>query len=42
MLIDVIAVKVRSGFQLDLEFENGERRRFDMRPLLEDFLVYRE
>jgi hypothetical protein len=34
MLIDVIAVKVRSGFQLDLEFENGERRRFDMRPLL--------
>lgn len=34
MLIDVIAVKVLSGFQLDLEFENGERRRFDMRPLL--------
>lgn len=34
MLIDVIAVHVRSEFQLDLEFKNGERRRFDMRPLL--------
>jgi hypothetical protein len=34
MLIDVIAVRVRSGFQLDLEFKNGERRRFDMTPLL--------
>lgn len=35
MLIDVVAVKPRQDFQLDLEFENGERRRFDMRPLLE-------
>jgi hypothetical protein len=34
MLLDVIAVKTRSDFQLDLEFENGERRRFDARPLL--------
>lgn len=34
MLIDVVSVQVRPEFQLDLEFENGERRRFDMRPLL--------
>lgn len=34
MLIDVISVSVRAGFQLELEFKNGERRRFDMRPLL--------
>ena len=34
MLLDVIAVRPMDGFQLDLEFENGERRRFDMRPLL--------
>ena len=34
MLIDVIAVHTRPEFQLDLEFKNGERRRFDMRPLL--------
>jgi hypothetical protein len=34
MLLDVIAVQTRSDFQLDLEFENGERRRFDARPLL--------
>lgn len=34
MLIDVIAVNARPGFQLDLEFKNGERRRFNMRPLL--------
>jgi Protein of unknown function (DUF2442) len=34
MLIDVIAVQTRPEFQLDLEFKNGERRRFDMRPLL--------
>ena len=31
---DVISVSVRPGFQLELEFKNGERRRFDMRPLL--------
>jgi hypothetical protein len=34
MLIDVVAVRTRPEFQLDLEFDNGERRRFDMRPLL--------
>ena len=34
MLIDVISVQVCPDFQLDLEFQNGERRRFDMRPLL--------
>ena len=34
MLIDVISVSVCPEFQLDLEFKNGERRRFDMRPLL--------
>ena len=31
---DVISVSVRPEFQLELEFKNGERRRFDMRPLL--------
>jgi hypothetical protein len=35
MLIDVVRVKPRMDFQLDLEFKNGERRRFDMRPFLE-------
>ena len=34
MLIDVISVSVQPEFQLELEFGNGERRRFDMRPLL--------
>ena len=34
MMLDIIAVRPQPGFQLDLEFENGERRRFDMRPLL--------
>jgi hypothetical protein len=34
MLNDVIVVHARPEFQLDLEFKNGERRRFDMRPLL--------
>ena len=31
---DVISVSVRPEFQLELEFKNGECRRFDMRPLL--------
>ena len=35
MLIDVVTVKPLQDFQLDLEYKNGERRRFDMRPLLE-------
>lgn len=34
MLLDVISVTPRPEFQLDLEFENGEHRRFDMKPLL--------
>lgn len=34
MLLDVIAVRPSLDFHLDLEFVNGERRRFDARPLL--------
>lgn len=34
MLTDVISIRTHPDFQLDLEFQNGERRRFDMRPLL--------
>ncbi len=34
MLIDVVAVVPQEDFQLDLEYANGERRRFDMKSLL--------
>jgi hypothetical protein len=34
MLLDVISVRPQPEFKLDLEFQNGERRRFDVRPLL--------
>jgi hypothetical protein len=34
MLIDVKEVFTKDDFQLDLIYANGERRRFDMRPLL--------
>lgn len=34
MLIDVVKVLPTADFHLELVFENGERRRFDMRPLL--------
>jgi hypothetical protein len=34
MLLDVVNVKTTSDFQLELDFKNGEHRRFDMRPLL--------
>lgn len=34
MLLDVTAVEACPEFLLDLEFENGERRRFDMSPYL--------
>ena len=34
MLLDVISVWPRPDFQLELEFQNGERRRFYVRPLL--------
>ena len=34
MLLDIVTVQPQPDFQLDLTFENGEQRRFDMRPLL--------
>ncbi len=34
MLADVVKVFPNSDFQLDLVYANGERRRFDMKPLL--------
>ena len=34
MLVDLISVKTLPEFQLELEYKNGERRTFDMRPLL--------
>jgi hypothetical protein len=34
MLTDLVAVQPRPDFQLDLEFKNGEKRRFNMHPLL--------
>jgi hypothetical protein len=34
MLLDVVQVKTTPDFQLELGFQNGEQRRFDMRPLL--------
>ena len=35
MLLDVTGVTAKSDFTLSLEFENGERRRFDMRVCLD-------
>ena len=35
MLLDVINVTVQQGYTLFLEFENGERRRFDMAAYIE-------
>jgi hypothetical protein len=32
MLLDVVKVKTTQDFQLELDFQNGEYRRFDMRP----------
>ena len=34
-LLDVVKVEARSDYTLLLEFENGERRVFDMAPYLE-------
>lgn len=34
-LLDVMKVKARSDFKLELEFENGERRLFDMAPIMD-------
>ncbi len=36
MLLDVVDVVARPPYFLDLEFENGERRRFDMAPLMDE------
>ena len=30
ILLDVVSVKVQPGYRLELEFENGEQRIFDM------------
>ena len=34
-LLDVVKVKARSDYTLELEFENGERRLFDMAPIID-------
>jgi hypothetical protein len=34
-LLDVIKVKVITGFVLELEFENGEHRSFNMTPYMD-------
>jgi len=34
MLFDVVNVKTTQDFQLELSYQNGEQRRFDMRPFL--------
>lgn len=34
MSLDVVAVTPHADFVLDLEYANGERRRFDVKPLL--------
>lgn len=34
ILLDVLSVKPTKDFRLHLEFENGEKRIFDMTPLL--------
>ena len=35
MLLDVVKVKASPGYTLLLEFENGERRCFDMNPFID-------
>ena len=35
ILRDVISVKAREDYTLELVFENGEKRRFDMKPFLD-------
>jgi len=34
ILLDVVSVEVGADYALFLEFENGEKRMFDMRPYL--------
>jgi len=36
MLLDVISVKPLDGYLLNLEFENGELRCFDMSPYMDE------
>ena len=36
MLLDVVKVQALEGYLLNLEFENGEQRRFDMSPYIDD------
>jgi hypothetical protein len=33
-MVDLISISIRPEFHLDLEYKNGEKRIFDMRPLL--------
>jgi len=35
LLLDVIAVIAKPGYMLELEFENGEHRLFDMTPIMD-------
>ncbi len=35
MLLDVVSVKARPEYRLDIVFENGEQRRFDMTRLMD-------
>ena len=35
LLLDVVTVKVLSGYRLALEFENGDHRVFDMSPYMD-------
>ncbi len=34
-LLDIVKVKAGAGYTLELEFENGERRLFDMTSLMD-------
>ena len=36
MLLDVVKVKPLDGYVLNLEFENGEQRSFDMSPYIDE------
>ncbi len=35
ILLDVVSVQVQPNYHLQLEFENGERRMFDMSPYMD-------
>lgn len=34
-LLDVVKVRAKAGYLLELEFENGDQRVFDMAPLMD-------